>query len=77
MPFYWYHGALAGFSAFKKHVGFGLAFVLQSDDRESLAKDGYTTGKKTVQIRFDQKVPVAAIEKILRAQAKVNEAKKR
>lgn len=75
VPFYKYHGLLAGFTALKNHVDFGLAFVLRDSDREVLEKEGYRTGKKTVQIRFDQKVPTEAIKQILIAQAKVNEAK--
>jgi len=76
VPFYKYHGLLAGFAVFKNHVSFGLAFVLESKDREELAEKGYTTGKKTVQIRFDQKVPATAIAQILKAKAKMNEAKR-
>lgn len=76
MPFYKYHGLLAGFAAFKNHVGFGFAAVLQSKDRKMLEKKGYTTGKKTIQIRFDQKVPATAIKQILKAKSKMNEAQK-
>jgi uncharacterized protein YdhG (YjbR/CyaY superfamily) len=76
VPFYKYHGLLAGFTALKNHIDFGLAFVLDERDREALEKRGYITGKKTVQIKFDQKVPTGAIKKILKAKAKMNEAKK-
>ena len=76
VPFYKYHGVLAGFAAFKNHVSFGLCAVLQSKDREMLEKKGYITGKKTIQIKFDQKVPTTAIKKILKAKAKMNEAKR-
>jgi uncharacterized protein YdhG (YjbR/CyaY superfamily) len=77
VPFYKYHGVLAGFAPFKNHVDFGLAFVLQSNDRKKLLEKGYTTGKKTIQIKFDQKVPVAAIKQIIKAKAKMNEAKRK
>ena len=76
VPFYKYHGLLAGFAAFKNHASFGLAFVLASKDRKMLEEKGYTTGKKTIQIKFDQKVPAAAIRQILRAKAKMNAAKR-
>ena len=76
VPFYKYHGVLAGFAVFKNHVSFGLAFVLQSEDRNMLEEKGYTTGKKTIQIKFDQKVPTTAIKQILKAKAKMNEAKR-
>jgi len=76
VPFYKYHGVLAGFAAFKNHVSFGLVTVLQSKDRKMLEKKGYKTGKKTIQINFDQKVPTTAIKQILKAKAKMNEAKR-
>ena len=76
VPFYKYHGLLAGFAAFKNHVTFGLAFVLQSKDREMLGKKGYITGKKTIQVKFDQKVPATAIKQILKSKAKINEVKR-
>jgi len=77
VPFYKYHGELAGFAAYKNHVSFGFgAAVLQSKDREMLEKKGYITGKGTMQIKFDQKVPTTAIKQILKAKAKMNEVKK-
>ena len=77
VPFYKYHGVLAGFVALKNHVDFGLVTVLQSKDRRMLEKRGYRTGKKTIQIGFNQKVPAAAIKQILKTKAKMNEAKRR
>ena len=76
VPFYKYHGQLGGFATYKNHVSLGCADVLQSKDREMLEKKGYKTGKKTMQIKFDQKVPATEIKKILKAQAKMNEAKR-
>ena len=77
VPFYNYHGELAGFAAYKKHISFGFgAGVLQSTDRKMLEEKGYKTGKGTMQIKFDQKVPTTAIKKILKAKAKMNEAKR-
>jgi uncharacterized protein YdhG (YjbR/CyaY superfamily) len=76
VPFYKYHGLLGGFAVFKNHVSFGLAFVLESKDRKMLAEKGYTTGKKTIQIRFDQKIPATVIQQILTARANMNAAKK-
>jgi uncharacterized protein YdhG (YjbR/CyaY superfamily) len=77
VPFYKYHGELAGFAAYKNHVSFGFgADVLQSKDREMLEKKGYKTGKGTMQIKYDQEVPTTAIKKILKTKAKMNEAKR-
>jgi uncharacterized protein YdhG (YjbR/CyaY superfamily) len=77
VPFYKYHGALAGFATYKNHVSFGFsAPELQSEDRKMLKEKGYITGKQTIQIKFDQKVPATAIKQILKAKAKMNEAKR-
>ena len=76
VPFYKYHGLLAGFTALKNHIDFGLAFALEETDREKLEEKDYKTGKKTVQIRFDQKVPEGIISQIIKAKAKENVAKK-
>jgi len=77
VPFYKYHGELAGFAAYKNHVSFGFgAGVLQSKDRKMLEEKGYKIGKGTMQIKFDQEVPTTAIKQILKAKAKMNEAKR-
>ena len=77
VPFYRYHGELAGFAAYKKHVSFGFgAGVLSSKDRKMLQDKGYKTGKGTLQIRFDQEAPVSVINRILKAKAEMNKAGK-
>ncbi len=77
VPFYWYCGALVGIASFTSHVSFGLGLSgLESEDRKMLEEKGYKTGKKIIQIRFDQKTPATAIRRILKAQAKINEVKK-
>lgn len=76
VPFYKYQGLLAGFAVFKNHVSFGLAFRLLDKDREILEKKDYKTGSKTIQIRFDQKIPVTIIKQILKTKAKLNEVKR-
>lgn len=75
VPFYKYHGLLAGFVSLKNHIDFGLTVVLDDKDRKLLEKKGYVTGKKTIQIRFDQKVPTAIIKRILKEKAKNNKEK--
>lgn len=72
VPIYKHHGILAGFSVAKNHVSFGID-VLEEEDRELLKEKGYKTGKKTIQIKFGQKVPTNIIKKSLLAQAKINE----
>ena len=77
VPFYSYYGALAGFAVYKNHVSFGFsADVLQDDERRVLEDKGYKTGVRTVQIKFDQKVPTTIIKRILRTHAKMNEVKR-
>ena len=76
IPFYKYHGLLAGFAAFKNHVGFGFADHFTTEDSEALEAKGYTVGKKTIQIQFDQKVPVTVIKRLLKAKVKLNEEKR-
>jgi uncharacterized protein YdhG (YjbR/CyaY superfamily) len=76
VPFYKFHGLLAGFSSFTNHASFGLAFALDENVRKELEEKGYKTGSKTVQIRFDQKVPEAEIKLFLFKKAKQNQAKK-
>ncbi len=75
VPFYMYKGMVGGLSAFKNHVDFGLVTSLDAAVKEELAKQGYKSGVKTIQIRFDQKVPAAILKKILIAQVKANETK--
>jgi uncharacterized protein len=41
-----------------------------------LEKQGYKTGKKIIQIKFDQKIPSTFIKQLLKEQAKANELKK-
>lgn len=72
IPFYKYHGLLFGFSVFKDHVSFGFSDLLENKVREELVKKGYTTGKKIIQIKFDQKIPIV-IKQILKDKAKKNE----
>src|SRR5690606_36394202 len=72
VPIYKFHGVLAGFSLAKKHVSFGID-TLTTEIRNTLEKKGYKTGKKTIQIRFDQEVPVAEIKLLIEEQVRLNE----
>lgn len=75
VPIFKYHGILVGFSLAKKHVSFGID-CLSEEDRKQLKERGYKTGKKTIQIQFDQEVPKPEIVKLIQEQAKINEIKK-
>ena len=74
-PLYKYHGILTHFAEYKHHVALGFGSDIQDSDCKTLEKEGYATGQKRIQIKFDQKVPIAEIKKILKAQAKINVAK--
>ncbi len=76
VPFYKYYGVLAGFVALNGYVSFGLAFRLENKDRKILEEKCYKTGKKTFQIKFNQKVPISIIRKMLKVEAKKNKDKK-
>ena len=78
VPFYKYHGALAGFATYKNHVSFGFVVerVLQSKDRKMLEKKRLQNRKRNHANQVRPKVPTTAIKKILKAKAKMNEAKR-
>jgi len=72
VPIYKYRGILAGFSLAKKHVTFGID-SLTTEVRTALKGMGSKTGKKTIQIKFGQRVPSAEIKQLIIEQAKRNE----
>lgn len=72
VPIYKYNGILAGFDTAKQHVSFGID-SLKEEVRKVLKEKGYKTGKSTIQIKFDQKVPVAEIKQLIKEQLIINE----
>ena len=71
-PYYKTTRWVVGFDAYTHHIGFEVwDGQLSKAIRASLESKGYTTGSKTFQIRFDQRVPTALIKKIAKAQAKL------
>ena len=74
-PYYKYHGWVTGLDVYKNHIGLEIWDGLLPADREMLEAKGYKTGSKTFQMRYDQKVPIAIIKKLVQRQAKANEAK--
>jgi len=75
-PYYKHNGWIAGFDAYKNHVGFEIWDGLEKKDREQLEKKGYKTGSTTFQIRYDQEVPTKEIQKLVTEQFERNKAKK-
>lgn len=75
-PYYRHHGMLAGFDAYKNHIGFEIwTDKLEGEYRKSLEEKGYKTGTRTFNIGYDQEVPTALIKKMVKERAKRNEAK--
>lgn len=72
VPIYKFHGILVGFSLAKRHVSVGID-TLPENVRKSLEEKGYKTGKKTIQIKFDQKIPTKEIKQLIIEQAKLNQ----
>lgn len=73
IPFYRYHGLLSGYSAFTKHVSYGMGGENLSDEmRKTLEKKGYKTGKKIIQIQSDQEIPIEEIKKLIKEQVEIN-----
>ena len=71
VPIYKHNGILAGFDVAKNHVSFGID-SLNEATRNSLKIKGYKTGKKTIQIKFDQEVPTTEIVHLINEQLRVN-----
>lgn len=68
-PYYKHPKHLVGFDAYKQHINFEIyKGQLASDERKELEEKGYKTGNKSFQIRYDQKVPIAMIQKITKTQ---------
>jgi len=70
MPYYEYHGALAGFAAFRNHIGF---FGALSKKRQEFK--GYETARGTIRFPLDKPLPVALIKELVKARVIRNKAK--
>lgn len=73
MPYYEYHGALAGFAAFKSHVSL---FGSLSDEQQGWFR-GYEIAKGTIRFPIGTPLPAALIKKLIKARIKRNEGRKR
>jgi len=73
MPFYKYRGARMSFAVFKDHIGFfGVASVVEEHRHEL---EGYhRTAKGSIHFPIDEPLPVALIEKLVKARTKKEEA---
>jgi uncharacterized protein YdhG (YjbR/CyaY superfamily) len=75
-PYYKYYGWMTGVTLYTKHLGVEIWGGLSSSDREELEALGYKTGSKNFQIKYNQEVPVELLTRLVKAQAKRNEAKR-
>jgi len=71
VPIYKFNGILAGFDVAKNHVSFGID-SLNEVTRKILETKGYKTGKRTIQIKFDQEVPKTEIIQLIKDQLSLN-----
>lgn len=77
-PYYKLAHWLVGFDVYQHHVTFEIYDgQLPGELRTALTAKGYGTGSKTVQIKFDQKVPLTAIKQLAKAQAQLSAAKQK
>jgi uncharacterized protein YdhG (YjbR/CyaY superfamily) len=77
MPYYYYKGRLVYFSLWKNHIGlYAITAPVQAAHKSEL--EGYATPKGTLRFPLDEKLPVALITKLVKAQVKKNvEAEKK
>lgn len=71
MPYYKYHGPIAGFAAYRNHIGFFGA--LPDEYKEELK--AYETSKGTIRFSLDKPLPSSLIRKLVKARIKRNEAR--
>ena len=75
-PYYKYHGWMTGVTLYSKHLGVEIWDGLSADDRKELEALDYKTGSKNFQIKYDQSVPVELLTRLVKGQARRNEAKR-
>jgi uncharacterized protein YdhG (YjbR/CyaY superfamily) len=73
MPYYACNGRLAYFSIWKSHIGLYVPTPVLEEHKSQLG--AYETTSATVRFPLDKKLPVALIQKLVRARMKKNLAK--
>ena len=74
MPYYHYKGRVAYFAYAKDHIGLYAMPASIENHLEEVKK--YRTGKATLRFPLDKPIPTALVKTLVRAQIKLNEAKK-
>jgi uncharacterized protein YdhG (YjbR/CyaY superfamily) len=75
MPYYACNGRLAYFSIWKSHIGLYVPTPVLEEHKSQLG--AYETTSATVRFPLDKKLPVALIQKLVRARMKKNLAKEK
>ena len=71
MPYYYYKGRLVYFQLWKKHIGFYIPTPVVEEHQSELK--GYETTNATIRFPLDEQLPLALIEKLVKARVKKNE----
>jgi uncharacterized protein YdhG (YjbR/CyaY superfamily) len=71
MPYYSYKGRLVYFQLWKKHIGLYVPSPVLEEHKSELK--GYETTKATVRFPLDEKLPLALIEKLVKARVRMND----
>ena len=75
MPYYGYKGRLAYFSYFKNHIGLYIMPKVLKDFEEEIKE--YRTGRATLRMELNKKLPIPLIKKLIKAGVKKNEEAKK
>ena len=73
MPYYSHQGRLAYFRHAKSHLGLYIPTPVVAEHKRELK--GYSAGGATIRFPLGKKLPIALIQKLVRARLKMNEAK--
>ena len=75
IPYYGYNGRLVYFSVWRNHIGIYIPTPVVEEHKRELK--AYETTSATIRFPLDKKLPVALIEKLVKARMKKNEAGKK
>ncbi len=70
MPYYEFHGRLAYFRLSKRHISLFIPTPIIDEHQEDLA--GYHAVQATIHLPHDRDLPIALIQKLVKARAKKN-----
>jgi uncharacterized protein YdhG (YjbR/CyaY superfamily) len=71
MPYYYYKGRLVYFQLWKEHIGLYVPTPVVEEHKSELK--GFETTNATVRFPLDEKLPLALIEKLVKARVRKND----